>query len=242
MPTLADTAETTKALLAFFLQGLGATALALTPGYLLGVAFTRGLRGPAPSDKAFAANAVAGALVVHALLLPWTLPLAHRVIRDGPAAHALELTGWALVALLVVPLVAGAVLAALTEARRPGWWVWLLTRLGISSTARTAEAWNWVFRQRFPAFVQVRLADGRVVLGWYGGRSLAASDAAVRDGPPPGGGHRGYAAMGDGSGLMVACCCSHSMGDRLPRLECSRKRLYQAIQEKIAARAWARVR
>jgi hypothetical protein len=31
---------------------------------------------------------------------------------------------------------------------------------------------------------------------------------------PPGGGHRGYAAMADGSGLTVACCCSHSMGDR----------------------------
>jgi hypothetical protein len=31
---------------------------------------------------------------------------------------------------------------------------------------------------------------------------------------PPGGGHRGYAAVVDGSGLMVACCCSHSMGGR----------------------------
>jgi hypothetical protein len=30
---------------------------------------------------------------------------------------------------------------------------------------------------------------------------------------PPGGGHRGYAAMVDGSGLM-ARCCSHSMGGR----------------------------
>ena len=31
---------------------------------------------------------------------------------------------------------------------------------------------------------------------------------------PPGGGHRGYAAVVDGSGLMMACCCSHSMGGR----------------------------
>ena len=31
---------------------------------------------------------------------------------------------------------------------------------------------------------------------------------------PPGGGHRGYAAVVDGSRSMVACCCSHSMGDR----------------------------
>jgi len=31
---------------------------------------------------------------------------------------------------------------------------------------------------------------------------------------PPGGGHRGYAAVVDGSGLVVACRCSHSMGGR----------------------------
>jgi hypothetical protein len=31
---------------------------------------------------------------------------------------------------------------------------------------------------------------------------------------PPGGGHRGYAAVVDGSGLLVGWCCSHSMGGR----------------------------
>ena len=44
---------------------------------------------------------------------------------------------------------------------------------------------------------------------------------------PRGSGHRGYAAMVDGSGLTVACWCSHSMGGRWSRVECSRKRLYQ---------------
>jgi hypothetical protein len=38
-------------------------------------------------------------------------------------------------------------------------------------------------------------------------------DAPVPVDLPPGGGHRGYAAMVDGSGLM-ARCCSHSMGGR----------------------------
>ena len=38
---------------------------------------------------------------------------------------------------------------------------------------------------------------------WYGDLDL-----------PPGGGHRGYAAVVDGSGLRVACWCSHSMGGR----------------------------
>jgi hypothetical protein len=182
MPAEAQaTSELAKALVVFFLEGLGATAIILMPGYLLGVAFARGLRGPAPSERAWVANAIAGAIVVHALALPWTLPLARRVADDGPAAHAAELTAWALVVLLLVPVVAGAVLAALAEARSPGWWVGLLRRLGISSAARTAEAWNWVFRQRFPAYLRVRLKDGRVVLGWYGGASLASSDASVRD-------------------------------------------------------------
>jgi hypothetical protein len=31
---------------------------------------------------------------------------------------------------------------------------------------------------------------------------------------PPGGGHRGYAAVVDGSGLMAVWWCSHSMGGR----------------------------
>jgi hypothetical protein len=181
MPAATEaTGELAKALVVFFLQGLGATAIVLMPGYLLGVAFARGLRGPAPTDRAFVANAIAGAIVVHALALGWTLPLARRVADDGPAAHAVELTAWTLLVLLL-PVVAGAVLAGLAEARSPGWWVWLLRRLGVSSATRTAEAWNWVFRQRFPAFVRVRLKDGRTVLGWYGGRSLASSDATVRD-------------------------------------------------------------
>jgi Family of unknown function (DUF6338) len=175
------TTELAKVLLAFFLEGLGATAVVLMPGYLLGIAFSRGLRGPAPSDRAFVANAVAGAIVVHALGLPWTLPLARRVAHDGPGAHAVELTAWALVVLLLMPLVLGAMLAALAEARSRRWWYRLLNKLGVSTATRTAEAWNWVFRQRFPAYMRVRLKDGRTVLGWYGGNSLASSDASVRD-------------------------------------------------------------
>jgi hypothetical protein len=70
MPAEAQaTSELAKALVVFFLEGLGATAIILMPGYLLGVAFARGLRGPAPSERAWVANAIAGAIVVHALAL-----------------------------------------------------------------------------------------------------------------------------------------------------------------------------
>jgi hypothetical protein len=57
------------------------------------------------------------------------------------------------------------------------------------------------------------------VMGRAWGKRLAASgrrtyqDLLALD-LPPGGGHRGYAAMVDGSGLVVGCWCSHSMGGR----------------------------
>jgi hypothetical protein len=54
---------------------------------------------------------------------------------------------------------------------------------------------------------------------------------------PPGDAHRDYAAMVDGSGLRAGCCCSHSIGDRQPLVECSRNRLYQLIQVKTVRAA-----
>ena len=70
----------------------GATALLLTPGYLLGVTFSRGVRGTILSDKTFLANAVAG---------PWSctpccLSGPYRGAAHQPrraARHARELTG-----------------------------------------------------------------------------------------------------------------------------------------------------
>ena len=56
---------------------------------------------------------------------------------------------------------------------------------------------------------------GVLVLDDTGDRKDGTATAHVaRLDLPPGGGHRGYAAVVDGSGLTVACCCSHSMGDR----------------------------
>lgn len=54
---------------------------------------------------------------------------------------------------------------------------------------------------------------GGVALGELAARWGLSYQAAKMD-LPPGGGHRGYAATGDGSGLLVACWCSHSMGGR----------------------------
>jgi len=57
---------------------------------------------------------------VHALRLAWTLPLAQRISREGAARR--EVAASALVILLAVLLIAGAVLAILAEARSPALW------------------------------------------------------------------------------------------------------------------------
>lgn len=114
-------------------------------------------------------------------MLFWTVPLATQVIRDGPQSHIVEIAAWTLVVLIVVPTLVGAALALLADVRSPRWLHRLLSRVGLSSSTRMAEAWNWVFSRRLPAYVRVRLSDGRMILGWYGGRSFASSDPSLRD-------------------------------------------------------------
>ena len=178
---LAATANSSKDIVTLVLQGLVGTILLLMPGYLLGIAYGRGLRGPAPSERVFVANAAVGSVVVHLLALAWTLPLATAVLRDGPRPHTLAIAAWASVVLVVVPVVLGASLAMLARLRTPAWAAHFLGWLGLSATVRIAEAWNWTFSQQFPAYVRIRLKDDRIVLGWYGANSFASSDAAVRD-------------------------------------------------------------
>jgi hypothetical protein len=173
--------EVFKAVMAFLLGGIGATIIFVMPGYLLGVAYGRGIRGPAPSERAFIANAAVGTIVVHLLMLPWTVPLATAVVRHGPAGYVFQIALWTGVVLIVVPTLLGAAVALLGEVRSPDWLHRLLGRVGLSSVTRIAGAWNWVFSRGFPAYVRVRLSDGRTVLGLFSDRSFASSDAAVPD-------------------------------------------------------------
>jgi hypothetical protein len=150
---------------------------------------------------------------------------------------------------LVVVFGAFLVVGCLILVRRPGNVIgWIFTAVGLlTMIAGLAEAYAkyayahpgslpaplvavWVFNWIWNPIVILILVFP-LLLFPTGGLDL-----------PPGGGHRGYAAVVDSSGLMVACWCSHSMGGRKSLVECSRRALYQAIQRKIEARAWARVR
>jgi hypothetical protein len=79
----------------------------------------------------------------------------------------------------------------------------MMVTLGVDphKASHTVVAANQVGRQLTQATTRAtRTSDHQELIAWVDF--------------PPGGGHRGYAAVVDGSGLMVACCCSHSTGDR----------------------------
>lgn len=173
-------AEVVKELLAFILEGIGATLLFLVPGYLLGIAYARGVHRSGVTDREFVTKAVIGALLVHASALAWTLPLLRAISRDGPASHAAIITAWALTVLLILPTLLGRGLAQLGRVKKPAIRQ-ALDFVGLTEAKRAIDAWTFLFLQNRPAYVRVRLKDGSTILGYYGPNSFAASDASVRD-------------------------------------------------------------
>ena len=173
--------EGIKAAITFFTAGIGATIVLLIPGYLLSSAYDRNRQGSAPTERAFIAGSAVGAIFVHLLMLFWTARLISGIVRDGPARHVLEIGAWAVVVLVIVPTVLGAVLALLAEVRSPSWLRMVFGRLGLSSAVRVSQAWDWVFSRGFPAYVRVQLSDGRTVYGLYSADSFASSDNGSRD-------------------------------------------------------------
>ncbi len=82
---------------ATFFGGAVATVLFLLPGYVIGKAYSGGIRSPTPSDRAFLTTIASGGLLVHLIALPWTAPLAQYVIEKLPdldLAHYLEVLAW----------------------------------------------------------------------------------------------------------------------------------------------------
>jgi len=166
--------------------------LLLMPGYILGRVLSRGVPGPELSDTAFIAATAIGGVSTHLIALVATVPLVDKMIEeirtlDGLTRGTFILLGlWGLVVLLILPAVLGALLAWLSGLSRPAPLYWILRHLGLTRALRTVEAWNYVFERmdRSPtgSWVLVRLKeDGGSFLGQFGRKSLAASDATLRD-------------------------------------------------------------
>ena len=76
--------------------------------------------------------------------------------------------------------------------------------------ARIPEQVGFRTKPQLARMLLERALDAEVPASWVTADEVDGGDPDL----PPGGGHRGYAAVVDGSGLMVACCCSHSVGGR----------------------------
>jgi len=183
--------DLTKALFegfATFLGGAAATVLFLMPGYVMGKAFSGGVRGPVPSDRAFLTTTASGGLLTHLLVLWWTVPLFRSIsdrLPDLDAARYLQVLVWAVAVLALLPAVIGAGAARLADIQS-GPIHRVLNFLGFTTAKRTAEAWNWVFRQmaRSPDEIWLRVRLKNKVGSYYGvfgTNALASSDATVRD-------------------------------------------------------------
>ncbi|MCD0443972.1 DUF6338 family protein [Glycomyces sp. A-F 0318] len=160
-------------------SGLAVPVLFTVPGFLLHSAYMRGLRSPETHDRVFLARTVVGSLIVHSLALPWTFRLVEAA-REGTSSPW-EFAAWALVVLVAGPVLVGSVAATAVKARRPRWAAAVLDYTALAHHIRTPDAWQWHFSRRRPDFVRVHLKDQRVVLGYLGSRSFAASDPSRRD-------------------------------------------------------------
>lgn len=173
---------------ATFLGGAVATVVFLMPGYVMGKAFSGGVRGPAPGDRAFLATTASGGLLIHLLVIWWTVPLFRAVsaqLPDLDRNHYFEVLVWALFVLAVLPALLGATAARLADIQSGPIYA-VLNFLGFTTAKRTAEAWNWVFREMArspdPIWLRVRLKNKvGAYYGRFARRSLAASDATVGD-------------------------------------------------------------
>lgn len=170
------------------LGGLGGTVLLLMPGYVLGAVYSRGIRGPDVSDRTFVAVAAIGGISTHIVGLVFTISMARRISQDGVNDWIWLTAVWAAVVLLALPAFLGGVLGILADGRipftgrdTPRWIDILLSNLGLTVSARTQEAWNWVFHRNEGSWVRIRLNDARTILGKFNPRSFASSDANLRD-------------------------------------------------------------
>jgi hypothetical protein len=173
---------------ATFLGGAAATVLFLMPGYVMGKAYSGGVRGPATSERVFIATTASGGLLCHLLVFWWTLPLFISLTETLPTVSLrqyVEVLAWAVVVLALLPALIGVAAARVAEVESGAVYS-LMDFLGFTAAKRTAEAWNWAFRQmarsRNEVWMRVRLKDKRgVYYGLFGSRALASSDASVRD-------------------------------------------------------------
>lgn len=171
-------------------EALVIVVLLVAPGLI--AARTLRAENPSPfrADRPAIFLALLFSLLVHALLLPFTLALIpdfvafrasieQAMVSGTPARLDAGIVFWAAAVLLVVPAAMGWLLSRLWRANwaRPLW-----HRLGLSIVQLTPTAWDWFFlSQRDGCWVVAELADGTVVGGEFGTNSFASLSPNDKD-------------------------------------------------------------
>jgi hypothetical protein len=168
---------------------VGGSVLLLLPGWVTTTVYRRGVPGPDQPERTLLLQYAFSGIIVHVLLLGWTLSLLRTLIAN-PTDHVVATITWALVVLILVPAVLGLVFGYaldLVEKLPSNWTATrdIVGRLGVSASVRTPDAWTRTWRTikelNREIYVRVRKTDGSLVLGRWGTRSLASSDPRTRD-------------------------------------------------------------
>lgn len=155
-------------------------ALVLSPGYI----FTQLARKiiayiAEPTDARFFLTIVTTGMVIHALLFPWTSRILNYYLEQTLPIHRWETFFWALITIFVLPVVLGIGVGKLSTIQ---WIDATLSWVGFGYIDRMPSAWDFLMRERRPAYVRVHLKDDKgIVAGVYADKSFVSLTPARTD-------------------------------------------------------------
>ena len=145
----------------------------LMPGFISSRVFSFACPTPESSDGRLFLGSITLSCVNYAVL-SWFLVL---VWTKNWFIFPWALATVAVFTLLVFPIVLGLALVKLTDSK---WGKEVRIAFGIAHPV--LKAWDCFFRQQgFPCWVIARLKGGKILAGFYGGRSFASSFPAAED-------------------------------------------------------------
>jgi hypothetical protein len=155
------------------IEALLIVALVLAPGYVFTQVIRRVLAYIAePTDARFFLTIITMGIIIHAIMSPWSSRIMDDYLARTLPQNRWEVFAWALTTILFLPLILGEVLGKLIAIR----WVDSVVRFaGFGIIDRMPSAWDFIMRQRRPAYVRIHTKDGKVLIaGIYDEKSFVS--------------------------------------------------------------------
>lgn len=156
--------------------------LFIAPGFLCARMVRAEIPSALGSDRQFLVLAIIFSLLVHVVLLVYTIEMAPKLNEffqqlRSIGVHGKLTLGWSVLVWLVIVLFVGPIAIASVLS-----WVWrsdfaqpLLEKFGISVVQLTPTAWDWFFlTQKDGCWLVAELDDGSIVGGEFGSGSFAS--------------------------------------------------------------------